>query len=71
MTRQETHCDGQDVPRITMICDFLQIQGGQQISYFIRNLRASLNLLEKPNSQKVMTFIIDTCTVRGVIGGNN
>ena len=54
-----------------MICDFPQIQGGQQISYFIRNLRASLNLLEKPNSQKVMTFILGTCTVRGVIGGNN
>ena len=35
-----------------MICDFLQIQGGQQISYFIRNLRASLNLLEKPKFTK-------------------
>jgi hypothetical protein len=35
-----------------MICDFPQIQGGQQISYFISNLRASLNLLEKPKFTK-------------------
>jgi hypothetical protein len=30
-----------------MICDFPQIQGGQQISIFSINLLASLNLLEK------------------------
>jgi hypothetical protein len=36
-----------DILRLNMICDFPQIQGGQQISIFSINLLASLNLLEK------------------------
>ena len=35
-----------------MICDFPQIQGGQQISIFIINLLASPNLLEKTKFTK-------------------
>jgi len=35
-----------------MICDFPQIQGGQQISIFSVNMLAFLNLLEKTGFTK-------------------
>ncbi len=50
MTRRATKT--LTIPLVTMIRDFPQIQGGQQISIFIINLLASLNLSEKTKFTK-------------------